>query len=79
VARPILDEVLKVRPDHIEHHQLAHAVGYPNGRACNRTAFLPERRRLNLVGANNQNLTKSTATLLRAATALPLLVAGRNL
>jgi integrase len=43
VARTILDEVLKIRPDFIE-HQLAHAVRDPNGRAYNRTAFLPERR-----------------------------------
>jgi hypothetical protein len=37
VARTILDEVLGVRPDFIE-HQLAHAVRDPNGRAYNRTA-----------------------------------------
>ena len=37
-----LDEVLGFRPDFIE-HQLAHAVRDPNGRAYNRTAFLPER------------------------------------
>ena len=43
VARTILDEVLGVRPDFIE-HQLAHAVRDPNGRAYNRTAHLPERR-----------------------------------
>ena len=43
MARTILDEVLKVRPDYIE-HQLAHAVRDPNGRAYNRTAFLPERK-----------------------------------
>ncbi len=43
VARTILDEVLGVRPDFIE-HQLAHAVRDPNGRAYNRTAFLSERR-----------------------------------
>ena len=42
-ARTILDEVLGVRPDYIE-HQLAHAVRDPNGRAYNRTAHLPERR-----------------------------------
>ena len=42
-ARTILDEVLGFRPDFIE-HQLAHAVRDPNGRAYNRTAFLPERR-----------------------------------
>jgi integrase len=41
-ARTILDEVLGVRPDFIE-HQLAHAVRDPNGRAYNRTAHLPER------------------------------------
>jgi integrase len=44
-ARTILDEVLGFRVDLIE-HQLAHAVKDPNGRAYNRTAFLPERRRM---------------------------------
>jgi integrase len=43
VARTLLDEVLNVRVDLIE-HQLAHAVKDPNGRAYNRTAFLSERR-----------------------------------
>ena len=41
-ARTILDEVLGFRADLIE-HQLAHRVKDPNGRAYNRTAFLPER------------------------------------
>ena len=45
MARTILDEVLQVRVDFIE-HQLAHAVRDPNGRAYNRTAFLPERRKM---------------------------------
>lgn len=45
MARTILDEVLGVRPDFIE-HQLAHAVRDPNGRAYNRTAHLAERRRM---------------------------------
>jgi integrase len=45
VARTILDEVLGVRPDYIE-HQLAHAVRDPNGRAYNRTAHLNERRKM---------------------------------
>jgi len=45
VARTILDEVLGVRPDFIE-HQLAHAVRDPNGRAYNRTAHLPERTKM---------------------------------
>ena len=44
-ARTILDEILHVRPDIIE-HQLAHAVRDPNGRAYNRTAHLPERRKM---------------------------------
>jgi len=39
MARTIL------RPDYIE-HQLAHAVRDPNGRAYNRTAHLPERRKM---------------------------------
>ncbi|BCA93910.1 integrase [Legionella antarctica] len=44
-ARTLLDEVLGVRPDFIE-HQLAHAVRDPNGRAYNRTAHLPERKKM---------------------------------
>ncbi len=44
-ARTMLDEVLGFRPDWIE-HQLAHAVRDPNGRAYNRTAFLPERHKM---------------------------------
>ena len=45
MARTILDEVLGVRPEFIE-HQLAHAVRDPLGRAYNRTTHLPERRRM---------------------------------
>ena len=45
VARTLLDEVLRVRPDFIE-HQLAHAVRDPNGRAYNRTAHLAERTKM---------------------------------
>lgn len=45
MARTLLDEVLGYRPDYIE-HQLAHAVKDPNGRAYNRTAHLPERRKM---------------------------------
>lgn len=44
-ARTIMDEVLGFRVDIIE-HQLAHAVKDPNGRAYNRTAHLPERRKM---------------------------------
>jgi len=45
MARTVLDEVLGFRPDFIE-HQLAHAVRDPLGRAYNRTAHLPERRKM---------------------------------
>ena len=45
MARTILDEVLQIRPDIIE-HQLAHAVRDPLGRAYNRTAHLPERKKM---------------------------------
>ncbi len=45
MARTMLDEILGVRPDFIE-HQLAHAVRDPNGRAYNRTAHLVERRKM---------------------------------
>ena len=45
MARTVLDEVLQIRPDIIE-HQLAHAVKDPNGRAYNRTTHLEERRRM---------------------------------
>lgn len=44
-ARTILDEVLGYRPELIE-HQLAHSVRDPLGRAYNRTAHLPERRKM---------------------------------
>jgi integrase len=45
MARTIMDEVLGIRPDLIE-HQLAHAVKDVNGRAYNRTAHLPARREM---------------------------------
>ncbi len=51
MARTILDEVLGFRPDFIE-HQLAHRVRDPNGRAYNRTAHLPERRKMMQVWAD---------------------------
>jgi len=43
MARTLLDEVLKVRVDIIE-HQLAHAVKDPTGRAYNRTSFIEDRQ-----------------------------------
>jgi len=45
MARTILDEVLHVRPEYIE-HQLAHTVRDPNGRAYNRTTHLDERKKM---------------------------------
>ena len=45
MARTILDEVLKFRPDFIE-HQLAHAVRDPNGQSYNRTAHLDDRHKM---------------------------------
>ena len=60
MARTILDEVLKVRPDYIE-HQLAHAVRDPNGRAYNRTAHLNERRKMMQLWADYLDGLKSGA------------------
>ncbi|MBC8017874.1 MAG: site-specific integrase, partial [Verrucomicrobia bacterium] len=44
-ARTLIDEVLGVRPDFIE-HQLAHAVRDVLGRAYNRTSHIAERRKM---------------------------------
>ncbi|EHL31832.1 tyrosine-type recombinase/integrase [Legionella drancourtii] len=57
-ARTLLDEVLGVRPDIIE-HQLAHAVRDPNGRAYNRTAHLSERKKMMQDWANYLDLLKN--------------------
>lgn len=61
MARTILDEVLKFRPDWIE-HQLAHAVRDPNGRAYNRTAHLAERRKMMLAWATYLDSLKAGGT-----------------
>jgi integrase len=58
MARTILDEVLGFRADFIE-HQLAHAVRDPNGRAYNRTAHLPERRKMMQAWADYLDKLKS--------------------
>jgi len=63
IARTILDEVLHVRPDFIE-HQLAHAVKDPNGRAYNRTAHLAERRRMMQTWADYLDGLKAGAKVL---------------
>lgn len=60
MARTILDETLHFRPDYIE-HQLAHAVRDPNGRAYNRTAHLPERRKMMQAWADYLDALKSDA------------------
>ena len=64
MARTILDEVLGVRPDLIE-HQLAHAVKDPNGRAYNRTAHLPERRKMMQQWADYLDKLKAGAEVVR--------------
>ncbi|MGD0275359.1 MAG: integrase arm-type DNA-binding domain-containing protein [Syntrophales bacterium] len=63
MARTILDEVLQVRPDFIE-HQLAHAVKDPNGRAYNRTAHLTERRKMMQVLADYLDGLKAGANVI---------------
>jgi integrase len=65
MARTILDEVLHIRPDYIE-HQLAHAVRDPNGRAYNRTAHLPERRKMMQKWADYLDTIKLTHSNSRA-------------
>jgi integrase len=45
MARTLLDEELNYRVDWIE-HQLAHQVKDPNGRAYNRTKYLPQRKEM---------------------------------
>ena len=62
-ARTILDEVLQVRPDFIE-HQLAHAVKDPNGRAYNRTAHLSERKKMMQQWADYLDDLKSVAKVI---------------
>jgi len=63
MARTILDEVLGVRPDYIE-HQLAHAVRDPNGRAYNRTAHLAERKKMMQQWADYLDAVKSGADVI---------------
>lgn len=57
MARTMLDEVLGYRPEIIE-HQLAHQVRDPNGRAYNRTAHLPERKKMMQEWADYLNRSK---------------------
>lgn len=62
-ARTILDEVLGFRVDFIE-HQLAHKVKDPNGNAYNRTAHLPERRKMLQVWSDYLDGLKNGAKVL---------------
>ncbi|MGC1549967.1 MAG: integrase arm-type DNA-binding domain-containing protein [Rhodanobacter sp.] len=62
MARTVLDEVLHFRPDYIE-HQLAHAVKDPNGRAYNRTAHLPERRKMMAAWADYLDTLKTAGNV----------------
>ena len=45
MARTVLDEELRFRPDYIE-HQLGHRVRDPLGRAYNRTTHIKERTQM---------------------------------
>jgi hypothetical protein len=68
MARTILDEVLHIRPDYIE-HQLAHAVRDPNGRAYNRTAHLEERWKIMQTWADYLDGLKAGAVVVPFKTA----------
>lgn len=63
MARTLLDEVLQIRPDFIE-HQLAHAVRDPNGRAYNRTTHLIERKKMMQVWADYLDGLKAEAKVI---------------
>jgi integrase len=64
MARTLLDEVLHVRPDFIE-HQLAHAVRDPLGRAYNRTSHLAERKKMMQQWADYLDKLKSGAKIIK--------------
>jgi integrase len=68
MARTILDEVLQIRPDFIE-HQLAHAVRDPNGRAYNRTSHLVERKKMMQTWADYLDGLKAGAKVIPFKTA----------
>lgn len=67
-ARTIMDEVLEVRVDLIE-HQLAHAVKDVNGRAYNRTAHLPARKAMMQRWADYLDNLRTGATVIQLKTA----------
>lgn len=59
-ARTIMDEMLDIRVDFIE-HQLSHKVLDPNGRAYNRTKFLGQRREMMQLWADYLDELKENA------------------
>jgi integrase len=63
MARTILDEVLQVKPDFIE-HQLSHSVRDPLGRSYNRTSHLVERRKMMQQWADYLDKLKAGATVI---------------
>lgn len=64
VARTLIDEVLQIRPDFIE-HQLAHAVRDALGRAYNRTSHLAERKKMMQQWADYLDGLKTGAKVIR--------------
>jgi len=70
MARTLLDEVLHVRPDFIE-HQLAHAVRDPLGRAYNRTSHLAERKKMMQQWADYLDKLKSGAKVIKLTERTP--------
>jgi len=64
VARTLIDEVLQIRPDFIE-HQLAHAVRDALGRAYNRTSHLAERKKMMQQWADYLDKLKSGAKIIQ--------------
>ena len=75
MARTLLDEVLGFRPDYIE-HQLAHVVRDPHGRAYNRTAHLPERRKMMQDWADYLDRLRAGEKAEPTPAALPMLAVG---
>jgi integrase len=62
MARTIIDEVLQIRPEFIE-HQLGHAVRDALGRAYNRTTHLAERKKMMQEWADYLDTLKSGANI----------------
>ncbi len=62
-ARTILDEVLKIRPDFIE-HQLSHSVRDALGTAYNRTSHLDERKKMMQTWADYLDNLKTVAKVI---------------